>query len=64
MRTANKLVLYTNINKITSFYRLISGLKNRKQVPPHIKKMLTILHAYTKLSLDRTKKDVFTTLKQ
>jgi hypothetical protein len=42
----------------------MSCLKQRKQIPPRVKKMATMLHLYTKLFFDRVKKDAFDLVKQ
>lgn len=64
VRAANNLVLYTNINNITAFYRLLANIRgSRRKIPPHVKRMITIIHSYTKVFFDRTKKNAFEQIK-
>lgn len=56
-RAANNLVLYTNINKTTSFYRLLGTVRSRSfKVHPRVKRMTTMLYLYTRFFFDRTKR--------
>ena len=48
-RAADNLVLYTNINKTTSFYRLFCKVKGRKKkVHPRVKRMTMMLYLYSR----------------
>lgn len=59
-RAANNLVLYTNISKITSFYRLLGTVRSRLlKVHPRVKRMTTMLYLYTRYFFDRTKREAF-----
>lgn len=63
-RAANNLVLYTNINKITAFYRLLGTVRSRHfKVHPRVKRMTTMLYLYARLFFDRTKRDAFNKIK-
>ncbi len=47
---ADKLVLYTNINKTTVFYRLFNTVKVReRKVDPKVKRMTVMFYLYTKI---------------
>jgi len=49
-RAADNLVLYTNINKTSSFYRLFSKIKGRKKkVHPRVKRMTVMLYLYSRI---------------
>ena len=49
-RAANKLVLDTNINKTTAFYRMFKQLKEKKNVvSPKAKRMTTMLYLYSRV---------------
>lgn len=64
LKAANNLVLYTNINKTTAFYRLLGTVRSRtKKVHPRVKRMTTMLYLYTRLFFDRTKRDAFDRIK-
>lgn len=63
-RAADNLVLYTNINKTTSFYRLFNKIKGRRRiVHPRVKRMTTMLYLYTKIFYDRQLREFFEKLK-
>jgi len=49
-RAADNLVIYTNINKTTSFYRLFSKIKGKKKkVHPRVKRMTMMLYLYSRI---------------
>jgi hypothetical protein len=51
---ADKLVLYTNINKTTFFYRLLNTVKVREiKVDPKVKRMTVMFYLYTKIYFER-----------
>jgi hypothetical protein len=59
-RAADQLVLYTNINKTTSFYRLFNKVRGRRRVvSPKVKRMTTMLYLYTKIYYDRYMREFF-----
>lgn len=59
-RAADQLVLYTNINKTTSFYRLFNKVKGRRRiVSPKTKRMTIMLYLYTKIFYDRHMREFF-----
>jgi hypothetical protein len=63
-RAADNLVLYTNINKTTSFYRLFNKVKGKRRVVhPRVKRMTTMLYLYTKIFYDRQMREFFEKLK-
>lgn len=63
-KAADNLVLYTNINKTTSFYRLFSKIKGRKKkVHPRVKRMTYMLYLYTRLFAERNMRDFFEKMK-
>lgn len=60
MRATDNLVLYTNINKTTAFYRLLNRGKGRKKkVPPRVKRMTIMLFLYSKVFVERNMRDFF-----
>ena len=64
LHAANQLVLYTNINKTTSFYRLLGTVRSKtRRVHPRVKRMTTMLYLYLRMYFDRTKKYAFDHLK-
>lgn len=63
-RVSDNLVLYTNINKTTSFYRLFSKIKGRKKkVPPRVKRMTVMLYLYSRIFVERNMRDFFEKMK-
>jgi hypothetical protein len=63
-KAANNLVLYTNIHKINSFYRLLGTVRSRVlKVHPRVKRMTTMLYLYTRYFFDRTKREAFQKIK-
>lgn len=63
---ADNLVLYTNCNRITAFYRLKSatfGKRNHFYVSPALKRKIVMLTATLKLFLRKHKHDVFQKIK-
>jgi hypothetical protein len=63
-RAADNLVLYTNINKTTSFYRLFSKIKGRKRkVHPRVKRMTVMLYLYSRIFVERNMRDFFEKIK-
>lgn len=63
-KAANNLVLYTNINKTTSFYRILGTVRSRLlRVHPRVKRMTTMLYLYTRYFFDRTKREAFQKIK-
>lgn len=59
-KAANNLVLYTNINKITSFYRILGTVRSRMvKVHPRVKRMTTMIYLYTRYFFDRTIREAF-----
>lgn len=63
-RAANNLVLYTNIHKINSFYRLLGTVRSRVlKVHPRVKRMTTMIYLYTRFFFDRTKREAFQKIK-
>lgn len=59
-RAADQLVLYTNINKTTAFYRLFNMVKGRRRiVSPKAKRMTLMLCLYTKIFYDRPMREFF-----
>lgn len=59
LRAANQLVLYTNINKTTAFYRLLKTVRSKVRVSPKMKRMTTMLYLYLRIYFDRTKRYAF-----
>lgn len=53
------LVLYTNIHKISFFYRLQRTIKNRMIINPKIKKIAIIIYLLMKNATKITKKTTF-----
>lgn len=63
-RAASNLVLYTNINKTTSFYRILGTVRSRQfKVHPRVKRMTTMIYLYTRYFFDRTKREAFQKIK-
>jgi len=63
-RAADNLVLYTNINKTSSFYRLFSKVKGRKlKVHPRVKRMTVMLYLYSRIFVERNMRDFFEKIK-
>jgi hypothetical protein len=63
-KAANNLVLYTNIHKINSFYRLLGTVRSRMiKVHPRVKRMTTMLYLYTRYFFERSKREAFEKLK-
>lgn len=63
-RAADQLVLYTNINKTTGFYRLFKKVKGKKKVVSlKTKRMTTMIYLYTRLFFERQKREFFEKLK-
>ena len=59
-RVADQLVLYTNINKTTGFYRLFKKVKGkRKIVSPKTKRMTMMIYLYSRLFFERQKQEFF-----
>jgi len=51
---SDKLVLYTNINKTTVFYRLMNQIKGKKRkVHPRVKRMTIMIYLYSKIYFQR-----------
>lgn len=64
-RAANNLVLYTNINKITAFYRIFREVRGRKKtISPRIRKIAIILHLYTRNIFSKDENFAFDRLKE
>lgn len=63
-KASDNLVLYTNINKTTAFYRLFETVRaKRRKVNPKVKRMTVVLYLFSKVCFDRAKKEVFEKLK-
>lgn len=59
-RAADRLVLDTNINKTTAFYRLFKKVKGKKRVvSPKVKRMTTMIYLYSRIFFERQKQDFF-----
>jgi hypothetical protein len=59
-QASDKLVLYTNINKTTFFYRLYNQVRVKKiKVDPKVKRMTVMLYLYTKMFFERPMKNPF-----
>ena len=59
-KMADKLVLETNINKETAFYRLFKKVKGKKKiVTPKMKRMTLMLCLYAKLFTFRQQQEFF-----
>lgn len=59
-KVSNKLVLDTNINKTTAFYRIFRLVKGkRKIVSPKVKRMTIMLYLYSRLYVQRQKQEFF-----
>lgn len=64
LHAANQLVLYTNINKTTAFYRLLGTVRSKtRKVHPRVKRMTTMLYLYLRIYVDRIKRYGFDHLK-
>ena len=64
-RVADSLVLYTNINRTSAFYRLLSGVRRRqKKVPPRVKRMTIMLFLYARIYAERNMKEIMNILKR
>ena len=64
-RAANNLVLYTNVNKTTAFYRLFQTVRgNRIKVSPKVKRLMYMLNMFLRNIFNRQQKDAFEKLKQ
>lgn len=60
INAADKLVLYTNINKTTFFYRLLNKVKVREiKVDPKVKRMTVMFYLYTKMYYERPMREFF-----
>ena len=56
-RAADNLVLYTNINKTTAFYRLFETVRHgRRIVSPKMKRMAYMMYLFSKNFFDRNKR--------
>ena len=63
-KAANNLVLYTTVNKTTTFYRLLGTVRERKiNVHPRVKRMMTMLNLHLRIIVHRTFRDAFNKLK-
>lgn len=63
-RVSDNMVLYTNINKTTSFYRLFSKIKGKKKkVHPRVKRMTLMLYLYSRIFVERNMRDFFEKMK-
>lgn len=59
-KVADQLVLYTNINKTTAFYRLFKKVKGKKRiVSPKTKRMAIMIYLYSRLFFERQKQEFF-----
>ena len=59
-KVADQLVLYTNINKTTAFYRLFKKVKGKKRiVSPKTKRMTIMIYLYSRLFFERQKQEFF-----
>lgn len=59
-RVSNKLVLDTNINKTTAFYRMFRLIKGRRKVvSPQMKRMTMMLYLYSRIYVQRQKQEFF-----
>lgn len=65
VKLANVIVLYTNVNKTTVFYRLLMNIRdNRKKIPIGIRRTISFINVFTKLFFERAQKSAFDKLKQ
>lgn len=63
-KVSDQLVLYTNINKTTGFYRLFKKVKGKKIVAsPKAKRMTIMLYLYSRLFFERRKQEFFEKVK-
>jgi len=59
-KVSNKLVLDTNINKTTAFYRMFRLIKGRRKiVSPQMKRMTMMLYLYSRIYVQRQKQEFF-----
>lgn len=59
-KVADQLVLNTNINKTTAFYRLFKKVKGKKRfVSPKTKRMTIMIYLYSRLFFERQKQEFF-----
>ena len=63
---ADRLVLYTNINRVTAFYRLtqLTELKGRVKINPRLKVLIILLHTITSNAVYPKLTHFFTQTKQ
>lgn len=55
-KTADNLVLYTNVNKTTAFYRLFKTIMNRRNhVTPPAKRMAMMFYLFARIFVGRQK---------
>jgi hypothetical protein len=55
-KVADQLVLHTNINKTTGFYRLFKKVKGKKRVvSPKTKRMTMMIYLYSRIFFERQK---------
>lgn len=63
-RAADNMVLYTNVNKTTAFYRMFETVRHQRRiVHPRVKRMTTVLYLFIKGFFDRPKREFFEKLK-
>lgn len=63
-KVADQLVLYTNINKTTAFYRLFKKIKGTKKlVSPKIKRMTMMIYLYSRIFFERRQQEFFEKMK-
>jgi hypothetical protein len=63
-KVADQLVLYTNINKTTAFYRLFKKFKGmKKMVSPKVKRMTMMIYLYSRIFFERRQQEFFEKLK-
>lgn len=59
-RLSHRLVLETNINKTTAFYRLFGKVKKQKKlVDPKVKRLTLALYLYTRIFVGRLKQEFY-----
>ena len=59
-RASDKLVLYTNINKTSFFYRLYNQVRVKQiKVDPKVKRMTVMFYLYTKIFFERPMRTFF-----
>jgi hypothetical protein len=59
-KLSNRLVLETNINKTTAFYRLFRPIKGKKTiVSPKIKRFTIAMYLYSRIFVERQKQEFF-----